>query len=99
MPNFVSHLEGAIDGQQFPPGQVYTLHKDRPLWVRYDLNAVAKAVTREEISRRAPDLWRWRELLPVSNPNSIVSLGEQITPLLSCPRLGARLGLNDLWIK
>ena len=96
---FVTHLESAIDGTRFEPGQLLTTHKDRPLWVRYDLLAVARAVSREEIVRRGADLWRWRELLPVRDESSIVTLGERTTPLLRCPRLGERLGLSDLWIK
>jgi threonine synthase len=99
MPCYVTHLEGAIDGQRFEPGQVYTTHKDRPLWVRYDLKAVGRETDRQRIARRPPDIWRWRELLPVSNESSIVSLGERTTPLLRCPRLGASLGMSDLWIK
>jgi threonine synthase len=96
---FVSHLEGAIDGERLPPGKVYTLHNDRPIWVRYDLAAIGKAIDRDRIARRPPSIWRWRELLPVEHDSSIVTLGEGSTPLLPCPRLGERLGLNDLWIK
>ena len=44
MPAFVTHLESAIDGTRFEPGQLLGTHKDRPLWVRYDLGAVRKAV-------------------------------------------------------
>ena len=44
MTSYVTHLESAIDGTQFAPGQVYTTHKGRPLWVRYDLDAVGQDV-------------------------------------------------------
>lgn len=97
--SFVTHLESALDGTRFEPGQLLTTHKDRPLWVRYDLSAVSRAVSRDQIRQRGSDLWRWRELLPVRADASIVSLGERTTPLLRCPRLGERLGLSDLWIK
>lgn len=97
--SFVTHLESALDGTRFEPGRLYTTHNDRPLWVRYDLGAVGRAVTRAEVTARRPDLWRWRELLPVREESSIVSLGERTTPLLRCPRLGQALGLPQLWIK
>ena len=97
--SFVTHLESAIDGTRFEPGQLYTTHQDRPLWVRYDLPAITRAVTRAEIQRRGEGLWRWRELLPIRDEASIVSLGERTTPLLPCPRLGKLLGLLQLWIK
>lgn len=96
---FVSHLESAIDGTRFDPGQVLTLHKDRPIWVRYDLEAVGRAISRDQIEARPPTLWRWRELLPVQYESSIVTLGEGLTPILRAPRLGSWLGLDNLWIK
>ena len=97
--SFVTHLESAIDGTRFEPGHLYTTHKDRPLWVRYDLPAIARSVDRDTISRRSSDIWRWRELLPVQAESSIVSLGERTTPLLKSPRLGKALGLPNLWVK
>jgi threonine synthase len=44
-------------------------------------------------------MWRCRELLPVEHDESIVSLGETMTPLLECPRLAQRLGIARLIIK
>ena len=97
--NYVTHLEGAIDGARLPAGVPHTLHNGRPIWVRYDLPAIKAAVTRDDVERRPPSIWRWRELLPVKDEANIVTLGEGMTPLLKCPRLGGRLGLDNLWIK
>lgn len=99
MPSFVTHLEAAIDGTHLPADRPQTLHKDRPLWVRYDLAAVGRAVSRSDLAGRAKSLWRYRELLPVPLEVEPVTLGEGMSPLLPCPRLGASLGLSDLWIK
>jgi threonine synthase len=99
MPRFVSHLEGAIDGAVLPSDRLATLHEGRPIWVRYDLAAVGRAVTKRALKDRPESMWRYRELLPYFEESEIVSLGERISPLLSCPRLGRRLGLNNLWIK
>jgi threonine synthase len=99
MPSFVTHLEAAIDGTRLPADQPLTLHKDRPLWVRYDLEAVGRAMSKELVASRAPNLWRYRELLPHADDSAIVSLGEGMTPLLPCTRLGSKFGLADLWIK
>jgi threonine synthase len=41
---------------------------------------------------------RYRDRLPLSDATPVVSLGEGSTPLLSAPRLGARLGV-ELWLK
>jgi threonine synthase len=89
--HFVSHLEGAIDGARLPFGQLHGLHNGRPIWVRYDLPAVRKAVTPERIAGRPPSLWRYRELLPLPFGVEPVTLGEGMSPLLDCPRLGAEL--------
>lgn len=96
---YVTHLEGAIDGSRLEAGRLQTLHKDRPLWVRYDLEAVKKQFRPEMLRDRPADMWRYRELLPMADDQPLVSLGEGMTPLLECPRLAAALGLNQLWIK
>jgi threonine synthase len=99
MTSFVTHLESALDGTQLPADRPQTLHKDRPLWVRYDLNAVARRMTKQLVASRAPTPWRYRELLPYADDSHLVSLGETMTPLVHCPRLGAHFGLSNLWIK
>ncbi len=99
MTSFVTHLESAIDGTSLPADRIQTLHKDRPLWVRYDLEAVGRALTKEMLRDRPSTMWRYRELLPVPFEREPVSLGEGQTPLLTCPRLAARYGLEYLWIK
>lgn len=96
---FVTHLESAIDGTELPADRLQTLHRDRPLWVRYDLAAVGRAMTKERVAGREPTLWRYRELLPPREDAEIVSLGEGMSPLLPCPRLGERLGLSQLTVK
>jgi threonine synthase len=96
---YVKHLESALDGTRFPAGRVATTHQGRPLWVRYDLAAVRSAVDPADLAGRPPSLWRYRELLPLSADQEPVTLGEGITPLLPCPRLGRELGLGRLFIK
>src|SRR5438874_6484682 len=99
MSDFVTHLESAIDGTRLEKGKVWSIHQGRPIWVRYDLPAVAAAVTPAEIAKRPPSLWRYRELLPLPFDAEPVTLGEGMTPLLDCPRLGKDLGLSRLLVK
>ena len=99
MTSFVSHLEGAIDGTRLEPGRLWNTHNDRPILVRYDLPAVARAINPSSIRARPPSLWRYRELLPLPLDVKPVTLGEGMTPLLPCPRLGPALGVPNLWIK
>src|SRR5262252_7013502 len=99
-PTFVTHLECAYTGERHAADEVHNLSRaGKPLLVRYDLEGVAKALSKEALARRSPDLWRYRELLPVRCTQDIVSLGEAMTPLVALPRLAAKLGGADLLVK
>jgi len=69
-----------------------------PMEVSYDLEALKGKLTREVIASRPADLWRYRELLPISE-DPTTGIGVGWTPLLPAPRLGKALGIDDLWIK
>lgn len=95
-PTFVTNLECSLTGKQYQADQLHGLSDDgRPLLVRYDLNALGGAISRDELENRPTDLWRWRELLPVRKRESIISLGEIETPLIPIPESG---GAN-VWVK
>jgi threonine synthase len=67
-----------------------------PLEPIYDYAAIK--ITREEIERRPKNLWRYRELLPITGePRTGFNSG--FTPLVRCTRLADRLGLSELYIK
>jgi threonine synthase len=92
-PTFVTHLECSMTGERYPADQLHNLSAvGRPLLVRYDLDGVRRALTKEVLNDRPRDLWRWRELLPVRRTENIVSLGECATPLIELPTLAARHG-------
>jgi threonine synthase len=99
-PSFVSHLECAATGERHEADQVHNLSRaGKPLLVRYDLAAMRKALTKDALAQRAPDLWRYRELLPVRKAEHIVTLGEAMTPLIRMPRLCATLGSEEILVK
>ncbi|GGF58322.1 threonine synthase [Marmoricola endophyticus] len=99
----LSHLECSREGTRGPRYDADvvqgTSQVGAPLLARYDLDAVAASVSPAEIATRAPDLWRYHELLPVRDPASVVTLGEGMTPLLPLPRHGERLGVPRLLMK
>lgn len=96
----LSHLECSRTGAERDPDLVQGASSvGAPLLARYDLERVAATVTREEIAGRAPDLWRYRELLPVRDQRHVCSLGEGMTPLLELPRYGQSLGVPGLRMK
>jgi len=96
----LSYLECSRTGATYDADTVQGTSTVRaPLLARYDLKRVAATLTREEIAGRAPNLWRYHELLPVRAARNIVCLGEGMTPLLELPNFGAQLGVPNLRMK
>ena len=86
---FVTHLECSGTGERHEAGQLHNLSRaGKPLLVRYHLEAVADALTREVLASRPAGMWRWRELLPHPDAVEPVSLGEPETPLVPLTRMG-----------
>lgn len=59
----------------------------------------AKAWSRDSLAAREPSMWRYRELMPLFDGEAPVTLGEGWTPLPHAKRLGADVGLSQLYIK
>ena len=97
----IIHLECAACGLRHEAQRLLNLCREcgKPLLVRYDLERAGRSLKKESLAGRRPDLWRYREVLPVADDANIVSLGEGWTPLLKTERLGERLGLQNLFIK
>src|SRR5947208_9720446 len=70
-----------------------------PLDVAYDYDAIRRVVSRARIEAGPPSIWRYRDLLPVPPEARVVTLGEGFTPLVKADRLGAELGLTNLYLK
>ncbi|HVM33344.1 MAG TPA: threonine synthase [bacterium] len=69
-----------------------------PLEAAYDYDRIKKDITREKIASRPLNIWRYRELLPVEGTD-YNTLQEGYTPLIKAERLGAELGMKNLYIK
>jgi threonine synthase len=98
---FVTHLECANCGQKYDPGLVHNLCTacQRPLLVKYDLEALRRLAPKPPFAGRPSTLWRYRELLPVKDDAKIISLTETMTPILECKRLAREFGVNNLLVK
>jgi len=69
-----------------------------PLEVTYDYDSLRSRISRDTFASRAPDMWRYRELLPL--PEGFQpSLPVGYTPLVNAPRLGEKIGARQLFIK
>ncbi len=99
-PTFVTHLECAATGERHAADEIHNLSRaGKPLLVRYDLEGVKREVSKDTLASRPPDLWRYRELLPVRRVQDIVSLGETMTPLLPLPKLAVKLRGGEILMK
>ena len=99
-PTFVTHLECSATGERYAADEVHNLSRaGKTLLVCYDLAGVRQALSKDALAARPPDLWRYRELLPVRRAEDVVSLGEAMTPLVRLPRIAAGLGAGELLVK
>jgi threonine synthase len=100
--SYFTHLEcsSGCGAGPFDPREVHFLCPNckLPMLARYDLKA-ARAWKKESLAERAPNMWRYRELMPLLPGDEPVTLGEGFTPLIHAKRLGASLGLERLLIK
>jgi len=99
--SYFTHLECSVPCGVPPLDKTNRHHLCRcgaPLLARYDLDR-ARTWVRASLRDRAPTMWRYQELLPLLPGEQPVTLGEGFTPLVHARRLGARLGLERLYVK
>lgn len=101
MQSTLTHLECPQCGKHFDAKRVQTFCLDckSPLLARYDLEKAHRSLDPQTAAARPRGLWRWAEILPLRDEKHRLTLGEGDTPLLPAPRLGASLGLKNLFIK
>ncbi len=96
----LTHLECSVTGKIYPAGQPANLsHAGAPLLARYDLAAVRQSWSRDWLQSAPASMWRYAPVLPVSKPQSMISLGEGWTPLVRARRYGALKDAGELWVK
>lgn len=98
--NYLTHLECSLTHEKYNADQLIRLSKEgQPLLARYDLDKAKQELDRDELMRRPANMWRFRELLPVRDPDNIVTLGEGGKPVLKLHQLGKKLNMSNLYIK
>ncbi len=93
--SFVTHLECSYTGEHYEAGIPHGLSTaGKPILVRYDLEAIKKAISKEEMATRTEGFWRYKEFLPVTQSQNRISLGEVVTPLIRMSHTEQKLGLT-----
>jgi threonine synthase len=83
MKTYVSHLECSLTGKRYEHDRLHGLSDaGAPLLVKYDLGKIRSDIRRDDIGKRAHDMWMWQELLPLDVASCRVTLGEASTPLI-----------------
>ena len=72
---------------------------NEPIHVTYNYEELKNKISRELFSKRERSLWRYRELLPVTDESKTISLGEGGTPLIKSSNLAAELNMENLYFK
>jgi threonine synthase len=99
--SFFSHLECSAPcgaASYNPRIEQHLCTCGAPLLARYDLDA-ARSWRRESLAAREPTMWRYRELMPLFDGETPVTLGEGWTPLIHARRLGHDLGMGRVYVK
>ncbi len=101
MISFLSHLECTSCTARYAADELHTVCPKcgKVLFARYDLEAGRRTLSPDHLARRQWTMWRWGALLPVRDEANIVTLGEEMTPLLHAKRLGREYGFGDLYVK
>jgi threonine synthase len=101
MKPFLKLMKCARCGREYEPnsGAILCVNDDDGrLDISYDYEAVRNTLDKDVLSKRPNGVWKYRELLPIIDPKSIVCLGEGGVPFQRAQRLGEKLGLENLWL-
>ena len=97
--SYLTGLQCSLCQAPFPAEALYVCDRCLgPLEVTYDRDALRRAVSREGIAGRPPNLWRYREFLPIEG-EPLTGMTSGFTPLLRADRLAAELGMRELYLK
>ena len=98
-----SHIECTSCKKNFSKNKILKLCPEpecgRVLFPKYDLDQKKSKECIDDLKNREPNMWRYKEFLPVNYEENIVSLGEGFTPILEAKNLKNELGIKKLFIK
>lgn len=99
--SYLTHLECSACGRTQSADSIANTCNScgKILFVKYDIASLKCDLLKEVLATRPPNMWRYFELLPVRNPEHIVSLGEGYTPILPLEQIGENIGVNNLLMK
>ena len=101
--SLLSHLECTYCGNVISSDEIVGLCPkngcEKVLFPRYRIEEKEARKIFDSLKYRDPNMWRYKEFMPVKDDDNIVSLGEGFTPILKSQRLAHHLGIKNLLIK
>jgi len=99
--SYLSHLECGMCNEILDPDKIWNLCPKcgKPLLARYDMESAKGAFSKEMLKDRAPNLWRYGEMLPLREEKYRLCLGEGFTLMKQAKRLGEEIGFEGIFIK
>ena len=98
-----SHIECTSCKKTFSKDEILKLCPvddcGKVLFPKYDLNIDKSRKSIDDLKNREPNMWRYKEFLPVEFEENIITLGEGFTPIIVAKNLASDLGINKLLIK
>ncbi|MEC7156981.1 MAG: threonine synthase [Chloroflexota bacterium] len=98
-----SHIECTSCKKTFSKDEILKLCPvddcGKVLFPKYDLDFDKSRKSIDDLKNREPNMWRYKEFLPVNFEENIITLGEGFTPILDAKNLALDLGINKLLIK
>jgi threonine synthase len=95
----LSGLRCHVCGTPFPAEALFVCDQCfGPLEAVYDYELARRTFTREQIAARPRNLWRYRELLPITG-QPLTGFNSGCTPLIKADRLAVRLGVREIYVK
>lgn len=97
--SYVKGLKCRECGKEYPKEALHVCELCfGPLEVDYNYEKIKKVLTKETILKRAPNMWRYKELLPIDGEPS-VGFDVGYTPLIRAKNLEKILGVKELYLK
>ena len=95
------HLECSKCRTEYSRNKIYNLSPccSLPLFPIYDLDKAHNSFNKNDLLGRPPNMWRYKEMMPVNYEENITTLGEGFTPLEPAGSLGKMLGFKNLFLK
>lgn len=102
MGNYLSRIVCLECGHEMTPGDTFPIRCDacESLWLdaRYDYAAVAQ-LWPQSVRQHEQSLWRYRDLLPLSEPDPEITMGEGFTPLTRLYQYEKHYNHQQIYVK